>query len=373
MPGPVSDFLATMMQLTQMQQAAQGLQIERENAEVQRFASLSGIATTITDPTARRSFAESVEHLVPPGGVDILANAPPSLQAITAATTAKGLQPGADSFSQETAAAQLTGRTQGELADSSLWGMQDVTTRLLALRTQRGLELSAGEQQQGAQFNQQMTLNREAFVREGQEWQAEFAERLRANRVGEGFQARQLAQGDVSLGLEARRVDLQAVGLEQQHEATMLGAVSGTPGLPMLLSSTLRGEAATLQRTLDTQGASMSPEARAQAQQELADLRSTITGFDSWAESMKKSGTDVEGMTLNQLISARTEAFQDIQEAKSTAAKQEAEKAYNYISMLLRAAGGPPATGLQTTTSPWDILPFNGPSQRRVDLEAPAQ
>lgn len=341
MPGPADAFLQTMIQMTQMQQARAELMLQQQNAEAQRFGMLTEIASSIVDPAQRRAFADSVQPLLPEGGPDILANLAPSMEAMRASLASRGLA-GEEGIAGETAAVGFTGMSKGALASSGAMSKRDTADILLGMRTQEGLELRAGEQEQKRQFGEELGFRQTQAAIGNQQWQKSYEQNERQ------FGA-QLAQGERQL--------------EQGYALGKLNAFAGTPQLPIMLKAQLGGEVQRLQAQISAEP--VMSRRRAQLQQELDDVNTQITEYDRWIESMTAStGRNPETMDLNQLITANATAFDNIGTAPNPAARDKAMQDYNFIQALLRARGAVlPATDLERASSWWKPRQFEGMRQ----------
>lgn len=306
---PLQGFIEQFMTMRQfaeqqrqfgMQQALQQRQVE--NAEIQQFAAL---APFVQEPEEREALAQQFAMRMPHMAQTFasLARTIPISEQVYKANL---LREGVGSVSaDQVASVALTGMDQGRAATSSVQAGREPEDILLGIRTGEGQELTAGQEQQGGQFQQNLTETIRQF----------------------GITA---SQRDRGLGI-------QEFGVAQQGEiarrASLFGAGFGGHVLRAERSDRLRE----IQESL--RNPALTPEARRALQQEEADVEGAIVDMEEWIAAQMGpaggAGGPTGGMGLNQLLQAEGAAFDDINEATDRGQEITAIQRFNFVRSLL--------------------------------------
>lgn len=317
--SPLQGFIEQYLQMRQFvegqrqfgeQQALAQRQIE--NAEINQFAAL---APFVEQPEQRQALAEQFSMRMPHMAETFAALAqtiPVSEQVYRARKVREGAGAVAP---EEVAAVALTGQTRGALATSGAQASRAPEDIVLGLRTQEGQELTAGQEQQGNQFQQNLL------------------ETIRQFNIGS-------AQRDRSLGIQEFTVAQQG---ELARMSTLFGAGFGGYSLRAEQSRELREVQEQLQNP------ALRPEQRAQLRERAGELEAGISEMNNFiaGQLQRGGGGAAAGMNLNQLIEAEGQAYDDIGAATSPGEHEVAIQRFNYIRSLLRGAGGMPAARLE--------------------------
>jgi len=311
--SPIQNFLESYFQIAQFQQREKQMeqqayqfgrqealqQRQMENAELESFAQRLQQVRNPQEAQALGQFYASRNPGMAPAIGSLIDNTVTNLQTQLASA--------AQNFTDQ----QMSGAAAAALGIGPTWGQTE----------------------QSRQYEQ-------TFARGVKESDRAYNENVRQFGVNAGFEGRRLDLSQQQLGLGWAQ-------LQQQGELGQMGVMAQIGYLPSMMAGELSGRKSELQAQL---GMARNPEARASIQREIDDISAQmgrLGQFTSAFLNRGQGGGAAGGIELNQLLSARQQAEDNIREAKDAGSRQAAIAGYEQLQSFIAQYLGTAQPGLR--------------------------